>query len=80
MVFGMTYVSTVATFPQAIFFVAMGVLFLAFILLVFVRFDTPVNDVEDHAVTGITREEILVDTQVPIIVTEGEGGRKPAGP
>ena len=81
--FGLTFLNTVATFPAAIFFVAMGAIVCAFTVLAFVRLPTIIDDAEEQAIVSgdsVLREETLVDTQVPLIVTGDEDGAKPPKP
>ncbi|KZT09657.1 MFS general substrate transporter [Laetiporus sulphureus 93-53] len=71
-VFGVTYMKTVATFPQAIFVVTVAVLAVSFIMLVPTRVHSPSNvDVE-----GPTREPTPVGERAPLLM---QRGRKAAG-
>ncbi|KAH9930705.1 major facilitator superfamily domain-containing protein [Fomitopsis serialis] len=78
--YGVTFMHTVKTFPQAVFALSIGSLTLAFILLAFIRLPkAAAADVEVPASAGGTsvperghleREDTLVDTQPPLIVIE----------
>ncbi|ETW85959.1 hypothetical protein HETIRDRAFT_471204 [Heterobasidion irregulare TC 32-1] len=72
--FGFVYIKTVATFPQTLLFVAMGLFVIAFILLSLVRLDNAApytSDVEGQP-SPIQRDhqETFLEPQAPAIVVE----------
>ena len=72
--FGFVYIKTVATFPQTLLFVAMGLFVIAFILLSLVRLDNAApytSDVEGQP-SPIQRDhqETFLEPQAPVIVVE----------
>ena len=87
--YGLTYARTVGTFPKTIFVMACGAVFIAFVLVMFVRLpkddvgrpeDADV-DVEEQVVPRIEREDTLVDAPEPLIVVDEEDrGRKVVKP
>lgn len=60
--FGLTYMKTVATYPKTIFFVSAGAITLAFIFISLVKLPThvPSDDVEGALPHGVQREDTLV--------------------
>lgn len=89
-VFGVTYVKTVATFPKAIFFLSVGAVSLAFFVLTFVRLPEANvaggggggHDLEETVVEDGRHEleDTLFDPEVPLIIVDDTGGKKPASP
>lgn len=71
---------TVATFPKAIFFLSLGAVVVAFIVLAFVRLYKEKRDIEDQVPEHPRRESeyTLVDQPPLIIIEDEDGGIKPA--
>ena len=85
--YGLTYARTVGTFPKTIFVMACGAVFIAFVLVMFVRLPKdnlgrPEDaDVEEQVAPRIEREDTLVDAPEPLIVVDEEDrGRKVVKP
>ncbi|PCH37836.1 MFS general substrate transporter [Wolfiporia cocos MD-104 SS10] len=70
LIYGMTLIRTVATFPKAIFFVSVGTLVLSLLLLSFIRLSPPVAPDAEEQGSHVGREETLVDVPEPLIIIE----------
>ncbi|KZT71313.1 MFS general substrate transporter [Daedalea quercina L-15889] len=76
--YGLTFMHTVKTFPQAVFVLSIGSLTLALVFLMFIRLpkaapadvEEPSSTTSEPVHSQLEREDTLVDTQAPLIVVE----------